>query len=48
MVGLLPTGPIVTHTFPVGDALEAFAVASDASISGKVFLAWARGCSDAA
>lgn len=38
--GSLPIGPIVTHSFPVGDALEAFAVASDASVSGKVLLAF--------
>ncbi|WP_416979708.1 zinc-binding dehydrogenase [Streptomyces sp. T028] len=38
--GSLPIGPIVTHTFPVGDALEALAVASDASISGKVLLSF--------
>lgn len=38
--GSLPVGPIVTHTFPVADALKAFAVASDASVSGKVLLAF--------
>jgi L-idonate 5-dehydrogenase len=38
--GSLEIGPIVTHTFPVGEALEAFAVAADASVSGKVLLAF--------
>lgn len=30
--------PIITHFFPVQDALDAFAVAADASVSGKVVL----------
>jgi 2-desacetyl-2-hydroxyethyl bacteriochlorophyllide A dehydrogenase len=30
--------PIVTHTFPVTEALQAFAVAADPSLSGKVLL----------
>jgi L-idonate 5-dehydrogenase len=38
--GSLVIDPIVTHVFPVDEALEAFAVASDASVSGKVLLAF--------
>jgi L-idonate 5-dehydrogenase len=38
--GSLVIGPIVTHVFPVDQALEAFAVATDASVSGKVLLAF--------
>ena len=30
--------PVITHEFGVGDALAAFAVAQDASISSKVLL----------
>jgi L-idonate 5-dehydrogenase len=29
---------VVTHEFPVGDALEAFAIAQDSAVSGKVLL----------
>jgi 2-desacetyl-2-hydroxyethyl bacteriochlorophyllide A dehydrogenase len=36
--GSLVVDPIVTHTFPVEEALEAFAVAADPSVSGKVLL----------
>lgn len=36
--GSLVVDPIVTHTFPVTDALQAFAVAADPSVSGKVLL----------
>lgn len=36
--GSLAIDPIITHTFPVDQALEAFAVASDPSRSGKVLL----------
>ncbi|MFG3025307.1 L-idonate 5-dehydrogenase [Streptomyces sp. NPDC048254] len=36
--GSLAVGPVITHTFPVDDALKAFAVAADASVSGKVLL----------
>lgn len=38
--GSLAIGPVVTHVFPAADALEAFAVAADASASGKVLLAF--------
>ncbi|MFI6703135.1 zinc-binding dehydrogenase [Streptomyces sp. NPDC050509] len=38
--GSLAIGPVVTHTFPVDEALEAFGVAADASVSGKVLLAF--------
>ena len=36
--GSLVVDPIITHFFPVHDALQAFAVAADASVSGKVVL----------
>ncbi|MEV2211629.1 L-idonate 5-dehydrogenase [Streptomyces sp. NPDC050997] len=36
--GSLPVGPIITHTFPVDEVLEALTVAADASVSGKVLL----------
>lgn len=36
--GSLVVGPVITHEFAVGDALEAFAVAQDASTSSKVLL----------
>jgi 2-desacetyl-2-hydroxyethyl bacteriochlorophyllide A dehydrogenase len=36
--GSLFVDPIVTHTFPASDALAAFAVAADPSVSGKVLL----------
>ncbi|SNT09695.1 L-idonate 5-dehydrogenase [Rhodococcoides kyotonense] len=36
--GSLDASAIVTHTFPVADALEAFAVAKDSAHSGKVLL----------
>jgi L-idonate 5-dehydrogenase len=39
--GSLFVDPIVTHSFPVADALEAFAVAADPSVSGKVLLEFA-------
>ena len=38
--GSLKIEPIVTHVFPAGDALTAFATALDASVSGKVLLAF--------
>lgn len=38
--GSLAIQPAVTHVFPVADALEAFAVAADPSVSGKVLLAF--------
>lgn len=38
--GTLAVEPIVTHVFPVAETLEAFAVAADASVSGKVLLAF--------
>ncbi|MEV0698728.1 L-idonate 5-dehydrogenase [Saccharopolyspora sp. NPDC050389] len=38
--GSLAIDPIITHTFPVDEALEAFGVAADASVSGKVLLAF--------
>lgn len=36
--GSLNVGPVVTHEFDAADALEAFAVALDSSVSGKVLL----------
>lgn len=36
--GTLVVDPVVTHVFPVDDGLDAFAVAADASASGKVLL----------
>jgi L-iditol 2-dehydrogenase/L-idonate 5-dehydrogenase len=36
--GSLHTDPVVTHEFPVSQALAAFAVARDAAVSGKVLL----------
>jgi L-idonate 5-dehydrogenase len=38
--GSLAIGPVVTHTFPVDATLQALSVASDASVSGKVLLAF--------
>ncbi|MBC7590968.1 MAG: L-idonate 5-dehydrogenase [Salinibacterium sp.] len=38
--GTLTTEAIVTHEFPVADSLEAFGVANDSSVSGKVLLAF--------
>jgi L-idonate 5-dehydrogenase len=38
--GSLIIDPIVTHEFPVDNALEAFRVAADPSVSGKVLLAF--------
>lgn len=38
--GSLAIAPIVTHVFPVTETLAAFAVAADASVSGKVLLAF--------
>lgn len=40
--GSLDVDAIVTHEFPATDALEAFAVAADASASGKVLLSFNR------
>lgn len=40
--GKLHVEPVVTHEFPVDDALEAFAVAKDASASSKVLLRFTR------
>lgn len=36
--GSLAAGPVVTHEFDAGDALEAFETATDAATSGKVLL----------
>lgn len=36
--GSLVVDPVVTHEYPAGDAAEAFRVAADASVSGKVLL----------
>jgi len=36
--GSLAIDPIVTHEYPVGDALDAFAMARDSAQSGKVLL----------
>jgi len=36
--GTLSVGPVVTHEYAASDALDAFAVALDASVSGKVLL----------
>lgn len=36
--GSLVVAPVVTHEFAVADALEAFAVAKDSAVSGKVLL----------
>lgn len=36
----LAIAPVVTHVFPVAEALEAFTIAADASVSGKVLLAF--------
>ncbi|GAB3473907.1 hypothetical protein GCM10027440_03550 [Nocardiopsis coralliicola] len=38
--GSLAVEPIITHTFPVGQALDAFGTAADPSASGKVLLAF--------
>ncbi|MEV4644305.1 L-idonate 5-dehydrogenase [Saccharopolyspora sp. NPDC049357] len=38
--GSLAIDPIVTHSFPVGEALEAFTTAADAGVSAKVLLAF--------
>lgn len=38
--GSLEVDPVITHEFPLADALEAFAVASDSAASGKVLLAF--------
>jgi L-idonate 5-dehydrogenase len=40
--GSLFVDPIVTHVFPVGESLDAFAVAADPSISGKVLVEFQR------
>lgn len=36
--GSLDAGPVVTHEFPVARAVEAFGVARDSAVSGKVLL----------
>ena len=36
--GSLAAGPVVTHRFPLEQALEAFGVAADATRSSKVLL----------
>lgn len=36
--GSLRTGPVVTHEFPVSDAVHAFEVARDSAVSGKVLV----------
>jgi len=36
--GSLAVGPVVTHEFPVEEALEAFAIANQPAVSGKVLL----------
>ena len=36
----LQAGAAVTHEFPAIDALDAFAVAKDSAVSGKVLLAF--------
>ena len=36
--GTLQADPVITHVFAVEDALEAFEVARDASVSSKVLL----------
>jgi L-idonate 5-dehydrogenase len=36
--GSLRVDPVVTHEFGIEDALEAFVVARDSAISGKVLL----------
>ncbi|WP_326806550.1 zinc-binding dehydrogenase [Streptomyces sp. NBC_01186] len=41
--GSLPIGPVITHSFPLDETLEALAVAADASVSGKVLLAFREG-----
>ena len=38
--GSLNVGPVISHEFGIADALEAFAVAKDASTSAKVLLAF--------
>ncbi len=38
--GSLDVDPVITHTFPLEDALEAFTTAADASVSSKVLLAF--------
>ncbi|MEV0055861.1 L-idonate 5-dehydrogenase [Saccharopolyspora shandongensis] len=38
--GSLAVEPVITHTYPVAEALEALEVAADASVSGKVLLAF--------
>lgn len=38
--GSLAVAPVITHTFPVDEALQALTVAADASVSGKVLLAF--------
>lgn len=40
--GSLNIDPVITHTFPVDQALEAFTVAADPSLSGKVLLEFSR------
>jgi L-iditol 2-dehydrogenase/L-idonate 5-dehydrogenase len=38
--GSLETGAVVTHELPVEDAVRAFGLAADASVSGKVLLSF--------
>ncbi|WP_280397442.1 L-idonate 5-dehydrogenase [Nocardia carnea] len=38
--GSLVVDPVISHEFPVADALDAFAVAKDSAASGKVLLAF--------
>ena len=40
--GSLVVGPVVTHEFAAADALEAFGVARDSAVSGKVLLSFAE------
>ena len=42
--GTLHIGPVITHEFPVRDAIEAFEVARNSAESGKVLLSFALGC----
>ncbi len=41
--GSLFVDPIVTHEYPLDQALEAFSVARDPAVSGKVLLRFADG-----
>jgi len=44
--GSLDVSAIVTHEFPADDALHAFEIARDASVSGKVLLRFAVAAGD--